>query len=193
MHTQDNTPNTPDTITVKDYERVLLQAAVLKQLYARHAELKDMIQAQLTPGDKRAVKNAQGLTLGSVSMSAPNKKAVCNDPAVLLGMAQDKGLEIIDALPQPADPRYQEIVDFLYETRPDLLDSGVSRDDEKELAEQVLSQWQITGQLPAGWEVVEASKPRFSVTPGRSKGAKAAIAYLTDQAGTILELEQGDK
>lgn len=193
MPTQDNTPNTPDTISAQDYERVLLQAAVLKQLYARHSELKDQIQAQLTPGDKHAVKNAQGLALGSVSMSSPNKKAVCNDNAVLLGMAEDKGLEIIDALPQPTDPRYQEIVDFLYETRPDLLDSSVSREDEKELAEQVLSQWQITGQLPAGWEIVEASKPRFSVTPGRSKEAKAAIAYLTDQAGTILELEAGEK
>ena len=69
----------------------------------------------------------------------------------------------------------------------------MSREDEKELAEQVLSQWQITGQLPTGWEIVEASKPRFSVTPGRSKEAKAAIAYLTDQAGTILELEAGEK
>lgn len=173
------------------YERLLLQSAVLKQLNVIHGEFKNELAAELRPGDKHPVKNAQGLALGSVSMSAPGKKAVCTDKHVLLAEADERGMEIVDGLPDTTDPRHQEIIDLLFDLRPDLLESHVVKDDAEKLAAEVLQNWQITGELPTGWEIKEASEPRLTVSPGRSTAAKAAIAFLVEKAGSVLEITDG--
>ncbi|APT92914.1 hypothetical protein CPHO_08480 [Corynebacterium phocae] len=191
MEQPKNTPVVPERDLA---EKVLLQAAVLKKLYAIHQDHKDAFTRQLEPGDKRTIKNAQGLALGSISKSVPNKKAVCEDPAVLMAMAMEQGVEILDGLPTEGDDRYIEIVDFLIKhQREDLLVPEISPADHKEIADGVLEKWQITGELPAGWKIKEASAPRVTVSPGRTKPVKAAIDHLVKKAGTVLELESGEK
>ncbi|MDK8898169.1 hypothetical protein QP999_09500 [Corynebacterium sp. MSK004] len=195
MHTHDNT-TTPalETAERDPYEKVLLQAVVLRKLNGIHKEFKDSITRDMEPGDKRTVKNAQGLELGSVSKSAPGMKAVCTDSAVLLAMAEEQGREIVDGLPAPSDPRHEEIIRLLMELgRTDLLESAVVKEDADEIAAKVLEDWQISGQLPTGWEIKEASSPRVAINSKRSNAARAAIDHLVKEAGTVLALEAGEK
>lgn len=195
MHEHDNTPVSAHETTERDpYEKVLLQAVVLRKLNGIHKEFKDSITREMEPGDKRTVKNAQGLELGSVSKSAPGMKAVCTDSAVLLAMAEDQGREIVDGLPAPSDPRHEEIIRLLMELgRTDLLESAVVKEDADAIAAQVLEDWQISGQLPTGWEIKEASSPRVAINSKRSNAARAAIDHLVKEAGTVLALEAGEK
>lgn len=195
MHTHDNT-TTPalETAERDPYEKVLLQAVVLRKLNGIHKEFKDSITRDMEPGDRRTVKNAQGLELGSVSKSAPGMKAVCTDGAVLLAMADEQGREIVDGLPSPSDPRHEEIIRLLMELgRTDLLESAVVKEDADEIAAKVLEDWQISGQLPTGWEIKEASSPRVAINSKRSNAARAAIDHLVKEAGTVLALEAGEK
>lgn len=183
-HNQHNTPtpsNTPDAL-----QRLIIEAAVLKRLYAAHADYKQQVAKGFTPGDKRAVKNPQGLALGSVSMSAPNKKAVCKDQSIILAEAQERGMEIIDALPPTDSEAGQEAIAVLLEHAPHLLTSDVSKEDREEIADTILEHWQITGAIPTGWTIEDASAPRFSITPGRSKAAQSAIEHLVGEIDTIL-------
>ncbi|APT87418.1 hypothetical protein [Corynebacterium flavescens] len=191
MHTQTNTPAPAPASERDPFEKVILQSAVLKKLNGIHKTFKEELAKQLTPGDKKTVKNAQGLEIGSFSVTAPGKKAVCTDPAVLLGMAEDAGAEIIDLLPHPSTEKAHELVTYLAENRPDLLDFSISNEDEAEISGKVLEHWQVTGELPAGWEIKESSSPSIRVTPGRSKVAKAAIEALVQSAGEVLEITDG--
>ena len=177
--------NTPAP-TALDLQRLIIENAVLKQMYAAHAEFKQQVARSFTPGDKRAVKNAQGLEMGSVSMSAPNKRAVCKDQQIILAEAQERGMEIIDALPATDTEAGQEAIAVLAEHAPHLLASDVSKEDREEIAGTVLEHWQITGTIPTGWTIEDASAPRFSITPGRSKAAQAAIEHLVGEIDTIL-------
>ena len=180
--------NTPEHANAKYdlAQRVILQAAILGKLYEVHKAEKKQLEKELQPGDKRTVTNEQGVKLGTASMSQPNKKAVCSDRATLLAMADEDGAEIIDALPPEGDPRHQEIIDLLFEIRPDLLDSGVSKADEKHLADKVLEKWQITGELPAGWEITDASTARMTIRKGSDKVAKASIEHMITAASDSL-------
>lgn len=192
MPTQDNTPDRVKANGLDLAQRVVLQSAVLGKLYAIHKEERRELEKQLAPGDKRTVANDQGVKLGTASMSQPNKKAVCTDHAVLMAMAEDHGLEVIDALPDPDDPRYLEIVDLLYEVRDDLLKCSISREDEKHLADYVLKEWQITGYLPAGWEIKDASAPRMTIKKGEDDMAKASIDHMITRASNSLaEITEG--
>lgn len=195
MHEHGNTPVSAHETTERDpYEKVLLQAVVLRKLNGIHKEFKDSITHDMEPGDKRTVKNAQGLELGSVSKSAPGKKAVCTDNAVLLAMAEEQGCEIVDGLPAPSDPRHEEVIRLLMELgRTDLLESAVVKEDADAIAAKVLEDWQISGQLPTGWEIKEASSPRVAINSKRSNAARAAIDHLVKEAGTVLALEAGEK
>ena len=181
--------NTPEHANAKYdlAQRVILQAAILGKLYEVHKAEKKQLEKELQPGDKRTVTNEQGVKLGTASMSQPNKKAVCSDRATLLAMADEDGAEIIDALPPESDPRHQEIIDLLFEIRPDLLDSSISRDDEKHLANHVLKEWQIKGDLAPGWEIKDSSAPRMTIRKGTDEVAKAAIEHMITSASNSLD------
>lgn len=195
MQIHDNTPTPALETTERDpYEKVLLQAVVLRKLNGIHKEFKDSITRDMEPGDKRTVKNAQGLELGSVSKSAPGMKAVCTDSAVLLAMAEEQGREIVDGLPAPSDPRHEEIIRLLMGLGlTNLLEPAVVKEDADEIAAKVLEDWQISGHLPTGWEIKEASSPRVAINSKRSNAARAAIDHLVKEAGTVLALEAGEK
>lgn len=187
------TPQTesPDLRGPEIMQRLLVEAAVLKRLHAAHKDLKDAVARQFTAGEKVTVKNAQGLALGSASMAAPNKKAVCDDQSILLAHADEKGMELVDTLPHPDTDKGQALIEFLLENAPDFLETSISTEDHKELAAGVLEQWQITGELPAGWEIRDASSPTFRLTPGRSKPAVAAVDHLVGQVDDLLAITSG--
>lgn len=170
--------------------RLALQKHVLDRLFAEHKELLEDYKQQFKPGDKKTAQNPQGVQLASFSMSAPKKVAVCTDSSVLAAMAEEENMELVDVLPRDAD-RLQELLNHVYETRPDLLDISISKEDEKELSEKVFKTWLVTGELPAGWEIKEASSPSFRVTKARNDQAKAVIDHLFGQAADILEINPG--
>lgn len=193
MQNNDNTPARMNGSVERDpYEKLLLQSVVLRRLNGIHKEFKDSIVKELQPGDSRKVKNAQGLELGTVSMSSSNVKAVCTDNAILLAMANEQGGEIVDGLPAPSDERHQQIIDLLFEIgRTDLLESSVVKEDADAISAKVLEEWQISGQLPTGWEIKEASSPRVTINSKRSNAARAAIDHLVKEAGAVLEITDG--
>lgn len=190
--------NTPEHANAKYdlAQRVILQASILGKLYEVHKAEKKQLEKELQPGDKRTVTNEQGVKLGTASMSQPNKKAVCTDPAVLLAMAEDYGLEITDSLPSNEDPRAQEIIDLLFDDHKELFDSDISKEDKNFLSEKILTEWQITGRLPAGWEIHDASTSRMSIRKEGSKVAKASIERMitaaSDSLAAITDVKETD-
>lgn len=168
-------------------QRLVIESALLKRMYAKHNELKSEVQEALSPGDSIKAKNAQAVEIGGVSMSSPNNKAVCTDESVLLAQAADKGLELVDRLPANDTPEAVAIIDYLMDHAPHLLPAPtVAPSDVDDLATEVLEQWQATGRKPVGWEIRPASEPRMTVTAGRSKVAKAAIDHLLGEVQEIL-------
>lgn len=173
---------------------LLEQAEVLKILNGLHDQAKKNVAKFFAAGDKKAVKNAQGVELGSVSMTSPNKRAVCTDDAILMAMADDRGMEIIDGL--PTDPEaLQQCINIIYEHAPELLVQSISKEDRQELEGDVLRRWQVTGEVPTGWVIKDASTPRFTVAPARTALAKEALRYqVAPIARKIgLEIEKGEK
>lgn len=190
MQEHDNTPTVDDA-----HERlmVVLEDAVLGKLYARHKERKEALASGFEPGEKHDVTNPQGVKLGSMSMSQPGKKAVCEDESILVGRATELGMELVDHLPAPGTPEHEEAIGVLLENAPHLLPTPtLSKADYEELAREALEQWQITGKAPLGWVIEDSSKPRFTVSKPRGKNATvatAAVDHLVGQINNILAIE----
>lgn len=177
-----NNPNHPATqgqLTKNERAaRLIKQKVVLDMLYAVHKDETADLAAEYEPGDKAEIKNDLGVKIGTVSMSTPNKKAVPDDDSVLLGYAVEHCYEVEDALPADGSKAAHEIIGLVYAAgREDLLVPAVTPEDEKAIREQVLKDWEFTGgkELPLGWEIQDASTPRFTVAKGRSAQAKAAF------------------
>lgn len=170
--------------------QLLMQDYALGQLYGIHKDLKADIAAQFEAGEKVEITNAQGVKLGSVSMSQPNKKAVADDNSVLLGYATEHGYEVEDVLPAYGTREYNEIVDLVYAAgrEEELLGVSVAPDVETAMGERVLKDWQITGELPTGWSIKDASQPRFTLSKGRTAQAKAALEHFTAPVREALNI-----
>lgn len=168
---------------------VLVENAVLKRLNGIAKERREATAKAFEPGMKREIVNAQGVKMGSVSMSRPNKRVVPDDQSVLLGAAQDAGCELIERLPDNDTPEAVEIINIITEAgRDDLLTIGISNKEEEELVAKRTEQWGIDGKVPTGWHVEDASNPRFSVTPGRTKPAKAALDHVLSEVQSAFGL-----
>lgn len=191
-----NQYRTQDTL-----RQLLMQDYALGQLYEIHKDLKADIAREFTAGEKIEITNEQGVKLGSVSMSQPNKKAVPDDDSVLLGYATTHGYEVEDTLPAYGTPEYNKVIDLIYAAgrEDELLVASVSPADEKEIAGKVLSDWQFTGDIEPGWSITDASQPRFTLSKGRTAQAKKALEYFTAPVREALEIpefkqiEKGDK
>ena len=162
--------------------RLVKQKYVLDLLYGIHKDETAALAAEYEAGDKAEIKNDNGVKIGTVSMSNPNKKAVPDDESVLLGYAVEHGYEVEDMLPANDTPEAVEIVKLVAAAgREDLLVPSISKDDEDEIKAKVLEDWEFTGgaELPLGWEIKNASNPRFTVRKGASAKAKAAFERET--------------
>ena len=158
--------------------RLIKQKFVLDTLYAVHEDETAALAAEYESGDKAEIKNDNGVKIGTVSMSTPNKKAVPDDDSVLLGYAVEHGYEVEDMLPANGTPEAAELVKLAEAAgREDLLVPSVTAEVEKAICQEVLKNWEFTGgkELPLGWEIKDASNPRFTVAKGRSAQAKAAF------------------
>lgn len=197
MSTTHNDDNTP-AAELDDATRVLMQKYALDWAYAQHADLLDELKKDFSPGDRRVIKNSQGVELGALTMSNPSKKAVPVDPAVVAAQADEKQMEMFDTLPSADSPEGLELIQFLYDQgRTDLLGvPTVGRDDMNELAAGALEEWQVTGQAPAGWEIKDASRPSFTVrkvTGKKAQLANKAIAHLQKGMSDLLMLDTPGK
>lgn len=198
MPHQDNTPAKPpvnlngEASTGDKLIRLITEAAVLDTLYKRHKEFKDSLAESFEPGDKRTIKNRQGLELGSASKTAPAPKAVPDDMNVILAQADAEGRELIDELPAPGTPEYDEVMDLVFKHAPHLLRTSIGKDDSDAMAKDALEHWQITGEVKPGWKITEGSRATFRLNKGRSKAAKAAVAHLVTKIDGLLELPSGE-
>lgn len=198
MPHQDNTPAKPpvnldgEASTGDKLIRLITEAAVLDTLYKRHKEFKDALAESFEPGDKRTIKNRQGLELGSASKTAPAPKAVPDDMNVILVQADAEGRELIDELPAPGTPEYDEVMDIVFKHAPHLLRTSIGKDDADAMAKDALEHWQITGEVKPGWKITEGSRATFRLNKGRSKAAKAAVAHLVTKIDGLLELPSGE-
>lgn len=178
-NTNTNRPATQGQLTKNERAaRLIKQKFVLDMLYAVHKDETAALAAEYEAGDKAEIKNDNGVKIGTVSMSNPNKKAVPDDDSVLLGYAAEHGYEVVSALPANGTLEADKIVKLVEEAgREDLLIPTISEADEKAIREQVLKDWEFTGgkDLPLGWEIKDASTPRFTVAKGRGAKAKAAF------------------
>lgn len=179
---------------------VLIRKYVLDELISYSKDMEAALNGALSSGEKIEVTNAQGVKLGSVSMSKPAPKAVPDSHEVAMGMAQDMGFEIIDTLPDPESDKGRELIDYLFENAPQFLDMSISRDDAKTMQEKVLEDWQITGKTPLGWQIQHPAG-KLTVTKlrqGTKNGdiARKAVEHiLSEMKAPLLELEAltGDK
>lgn len=158
--------------------RLIKQKYVLDMLYGIHKDEVSALANQYEAGDKADIKNENGVKIGTVSMSNPNKKAVEDDASILLGYATDHGYEIEDMLPENGTEAANEIIGLIYAAgREDLLTPAVTPEDAESIRAKVLEDWEFSGgkDLPLGWSIKDASTPRFTVAKGRSAQAKAAF------------------
>lgn len=196
-----NHPATQGQLTKNERAaRLIRQKLVLDMLYAIHKDETAALANEYEAGDKAEIKNDMGVKIGTVSMSNPNKKAVPDDDSVLLGYAVEHGHEVEDVLPADGTPEAHEIIGLVYAAgREDLLTPSVTAEVEKEICQEVLKNWEFTGgkELPLGWEIKDASTPKFTVRKGASAQAKAAFeaemepirAALAESA--FREIEEG--
>lgn len=198
MRNQDNTPakqpvNLDSEASTGDkLIRLITEAALLDELYKRHKGFKEELAEEFEPGDKRTIKNRQGLELGSASKTAPAPKAVPDDMSVVLAQADTEGRELLDSLPEPGTPEYDEVMDLVFTHAPHLLRTSIAKDDADVMAKDALEHWQVTGEVKPGWKITEGSKSTFRLNKGRSKAAKKAVAHLVDQFDGLLELPSGE-
>ena len=190
-NTNTNRPATQGQLSKNERAvRLVKQKYVLDLLYAIHEDETAALAGKYEPGDKAEIKNDHGVKIGTVSMSNPNKKAVPDDDSVLLGYAVEHGYEVEDMLPDNDTPEAVEIVKLVAAAgREDLLVPSISKDDADEIKAKVLENWEYTGgkELPLGWEVKDASNPRFTVRKGSSAQAKAAFERETAPIREALE------
>ena len=101
-----NHPATQGQLTKNERAaRLIRQKFVLDMLYAIHKDETAALAAEYEAGDKAEIKNGNGVKIGTVSMSNPNKKAVPDDDSVLLGYAVEHGHEVEDMLPADIQER----------------------------------------------------------------------------------------
>lgn len=196
-----NHPTTQGQLTKNERAaRLIRQKFVLDMLYAIHKDETAALAKGYEAGDKAEIKNDNGVKIGTVSMSSPNKKAVPDDDSVLLGYATGHGYEVEDMLPADGTPEAHEIIGLVYAAgREDLLTPSVTAEVEKEICQEVLENWEFTGgkELPLGWKIKDASTPKFSVRKGASAQAKAAFEAAMEPIRAALaesafrEIEEG--
>ncbi|WP_291478456.1 hypothetical protein [Corynebacterium sp.] len=163
--------------------RVVLQAAVLKELKARHDADRAELQADMERGEKITARSDEQ-SIGTVSYSDPKPKARVTDRAALLGhVAKDApgriGLRITDV------PRALALLEADY---PELVEPALSSQDEA----QYLRAAEKGEDIP-GVEVSTGS-PIMSVRP--TQAGKDAAAELVEGNRALTapaELEAGDE
>lgn len=170
--------------------RLIKQKYILELLTDIHKDETAMLARKYDAGDKAEIKNDNGVKIGTVSMSNPTKKAVEDDEAVLLGYAMEHGYDVEDALPANGTREALQIIDLVYAAgKEDLLIPSVSEEHAATIRDQVLRDWEFTGgkDLPLGWNIKDASSPRFSVRKGSSAQAKAAFEREMEPIREVLE------
>lgn len=169
----------------ENLERTLLQQAVVKDLKRIADDSKAEIHSVLADGEKQVVKNERGAELGSIYRTSPKPAARIVDLAVVAAQADDAGEELEYKLPAPGTPEYQQVVELTLVHNEDLLILDLTPEAVKNLSEKVLKEWKVTGQVPAGWEIVEG-KSGYTVTRLNDTG-KEVLHRLMQGTQNLLD------
>ena len=167
--------------------RIMHAKAILKHLGERVRMDIAEIESELVDGESRRITNQQGAHTLTVSKSRPQPKLAPVDEAAIMGEAVAKGMEITDLLPAEGTEEYAEAVRILTEHAPHLLRPTITESDLEVLTEAATLTWQATGVVPAGWDVVPASKPAVTFHP--TKVGKVMSQQLMDNLFTNNAIE----
>lgn len=151
-----STPNIAD---------IVVEKAVLNQLYAEHKEKVDALKASMNAGESKKALNERGLQYGSISLAKKSPTAKIDDPSIVAAQADELGIELIDTIPAPGTDGHEEVVNYLAEYAPHLL--GVpeiaNKEELKALADKAVETWQETGKAPLGWKVTEGGAGNLTI------------------------------
>lgn len=173
-------------------EKVSMEVAVSKALYAVAKDHQNEVDALLENGQSIKVLNSRGVHIATVGKSNPQPKFVVADMAVVLPGAVDAGCEVVDLLPDDeSSEAYAAAVEVLAEHAPHLLRPVLPEHEEERLRDDVRTRWEVTGELPAGWEIQEARSGSTSVRV--SKVGKEMVAHLLEGTKSVLEITEGGK
>lgn len=178
-----------DTRSRENLERVLLQAAVIKELQNVANDDKARVHHLLEDGETIKVANARGGDLGSIYRTRGKQQAVITDMAVVLAQAVDSGAELEDRLPNEGSPQYWEAVEVLQEHAPHLVRVVILEHEQERMAEEVLKEYHASGDVPEGWRISEGKAGYTAVRT--SKLGKEVAARMFDKARGVMYLEAG--
>ena len=160
--------------TTQSALRELLGLQVLaKALTDKRRELAATLQ--LEPGEKINIATEWGESLGSYSRPKPSFAAVIDDRNVVAAELEENELDF-GIRPDKIDAAVQFLID---NGLTDLLEVRIPEMVEKRHAAAVLAQWRKTGQVPAGWRIVEKEPGAARITP--TKLAKDMVADFINQ------------
>lgn len=168
----------------ENLERTLLQQAVVKDLKKIADDSKAEIHSVLADGEKQVVKNERGAELGSIYRTSPKPTARIVDLAIVAAQADDAGEELEYRLPAPGTPEYQQVVELTLVHNEDLLILDLTPEAVKNLSEKVLKEWKVTGQVPAGWEIVEG-KSGYTATRLNDTGKEVLQRLMQGTQGLL--------
>jgi len=169
----------------ENLETVLLQQAVVKELKKIADDGKQALHAVLADGEKRVVLNERGAELGSIYRTSSKPAAKIVDINVVAAQADEQGEEIIYRLPALGTPEYERVVDLVLSHDPDLAVVEIAPDGVKAMSEKVLADWEVTGNVPDGWEIVDG-KAGYTATRLSAVG-KRVVAHLMEGNAKLLE------
>ncbi|WP_293955051.1 hypothetical protein [uncultured Corynebacterium sp.] len=171
----------------ENLEVAMLQDAVVKELTKIAKDSKSDIHSVLADGEKQLVRNERGVELGSIYRTSPKPTARVVDLAAVAAQADEAGEELEYRLPAPGTAEYQQAVELVLVHNEDLLVLDLTPEAVKNLSEKVLAEWQVTGKVPVGWEIVEGKSGYTAIRPN-AVGKEIVQRLMSGQQDLLAEV-----
>ena len=171
----------------ENLEIAMLQDAVVKELTKIAKDSKNDIHSVLADGEKQLVRNERGVELGSIYRTSPQPPARVVDLAAVAAQADEAGEELEYKLPAPGTAEYQQVVELVLVHNEDLLVLDLTPEAVKNLSEKVLAEWQVTGKVPVGWEIVEGKSGYTAIRPN-AVGKEIVQRLMAGQQDLLAEV-----
>lgn len=170
--------------------RLLVQAAVMKELRAAVDETRAAAADELEPGDKKAPRLG-GAKIGTVSLSDPDPEPVIVNTRELDEWIEQRRPDLVpagDGYPQVDTSRIAEVVEILSRYAPYLLLPATETGIPEWARAQAVRDAVTDGEVPPGVEL-RAKSPVLSVRPNADATIVARRVLASSQ---LLELEAGE-
>ena len=180
--------STNDVRSQGNLERTFLQMAIAREIRKIADDSKEKLHHQMRRGESLKVTNKRGGELGTIYRTQSKPRAVIADESVALAMADSEGAELEDRLPKEGSPAYWEAVEVIEKHAPHLI--RVVLLEQERIAEEVLEDYYITGDVKPGWKISEG-KPGYTAIRQSDVG-KQIVENMVDGALGLLPLARGN-